>query len=1598
MNTKHYTQHPFGNKLSCAFLLVLMFLATSFSYADDISKEQALQIASRFVKNSYNQSSVRRAPAKNLTPTLAYTQHSQVTSEKDNVYVVNLGNDQGFVVVSGESGVEDEVLGYCDHGKFIYDSCPVQLKDLLVSYSVTIDALRQNPALAAPGKAIVSWPSYIGNIVVGPLLTTTWNQWGPYNSYCPEGCPSGCVPTAIAQVMNYWQWPKESIGKVKNEDFSGHVYDWDNMLDNYGASNTTGGTLGEFTSYNKDQADAVGKLMADIGKAFGTTYSPEGSPTYFFVQPLIDNFGYEPGIESQKGLTAADLQESMKKELDARRPILYAGYPNYENGGEGDGHALVCDGYTDQDYFHFNYGWGGSYDGFYKNALIPRYQCAATIYTGVRPYDAVRKVIDGIEYGLLKNGTAEILDYTLGKSGQENGELTIPSVVKDDAGNEYKVTRILKNSFYNKGHFSKMTLGDNIEAIERFSFIYTNIDDLVLSDKMEAVPDEAFQTSKIKSLTIGANVKRIGKKAFSMTGLSKVTSKSPAFEVDDRAFSFCSNIDEGDWLDCITKIGEEAFAVVYFNTQPAFKNLETVGSRAFVSCTFPNNTFVVPSKLKSISPDAFDMTSVSFFIVKDNPNFLCSPYNQSCLCNSNGTSMLMTTNHPSGTVGDPNIDPFPESLVKMEPGSVRSEARVDIPNTIVEMEGAFKECTKISILYCYAVVPPVITDSTFNDKIFEDYPWLYVPKGTAELYANAPGWRRFEVINDELEYVPAPAQARQYYMVVDATDENQKRVSIPVNEVSSMQVSDDGQSVIIKRNGKEDVMLPVAAVDSISWMNGFVYENAEVFDMNVENLTVEAQKCQVQFSSSCFDEDVQLCIRNSVLKPNVDEAVTRGFVVDLSLSNDEHELNGTAQIVIPVSPAENEQVNAAYYNRETGEWEPVCFTYDEANGTVTILTNHLSEYSVFYSLLLDSRPLLRMPTYSLAPVLYTYDEATKVLFDIISSDDPDAQMAMQFKDEYSFMQSISLDGMYNILSGITDPFIQFKPEAIGNISDALGYVGTALTIVDLLAADIKGDDIGKTKAALQSILGYAGGQMASAIGTPIMSAAMGCAAFIGIALEKFGTTLQEHRYDVFRQAYKYYYSKEAQNRIGGRSKYKGDKDKYPHDYFRTTKDWYNYLYPIFAQGKMTQTKMESFIEYAVKEYTERFWNEDPEIIQLDCLGFVSGKVMSTYPEIYEYEKEKISEEYFAELMNGEMVSVIEAIKQNLYVEANNRYKAAYAQLANIFNTQYRLAISDSSRPENGKSQYAGWTMRFSDLPNNVDNPKDWECAIGDDGTASLGPVTIFSLLHNEIPFKVVLCDLDGVEKKSWSFTISEKTGKRLGKIDLATGGVQVEAPKLNNLQLTYDPSIVAMPLTLDGYVYDYGYDSEVVKKPYTGDTAPECRLDNTFNKRARFQTEIEKFFNRHDFVTIDLAGNIKIGDDIVGKMTGNEGTGKFTINTTHQFVDKTKEEFVQGVNNLFGGQGSVLGLVNLLNGTIAHKIDCEFTLVRNDDGGYTITYTGIGTYTFEAEVVSLIENWNYTAFQNSENQKITVEDISTGIVNGEGGVSLNYTVTLNPTE
>ena len=1543
-------------KKTIIFILVALF-ATGSLYADDISVQQALQIASQFAaKDPTAQSKQRKVAAVMPNPSLAYTVKSDV-SDKDNVYVINYGNDMGFVVVSGETGT-DAILGYCDHGAFDYKNCPPQMKEVLDFYSLSIDTLRKNPEFAAKRRVAQSWPSYIGNVIVEPLLTTQWNQWAPYNNLCPTDCPAGCVPTAVAQIMKYWRWPDVTCDKVAGEDFSGRTYDWDNMIDNY-----------ETTSYTAEQADAVAHLMADVGKALGTVYNPKGSGTATDFLPLFFNFKYNKGAAYHENLT-----EVMKAELNQSRPMLYSARPF----GEGNGHELVVDGYTSNNYFHFNYGWGGSYDGFYITA--PIYCVNPSIVTNIYPQDIDIQKVGDIKYVFYKNGTAAILGYypegidedddVMSYVEKENGEIVIPSTVKYN-GTTYKVTRIYQRAFYNKGHFTKVTLGDNIETIDHYAFFYSTIDELVLSDKMEVVPDEAFQLTDIQKLTIGASVKRIGKKAFYLCPLSEVICKSASFVVDEQAFGHVSgSIDSGEWLEHITKIGSKAFVGRTFTGNPNFAMLEDIGPLAFSSCSFPAETFVIPPKLKHIEPDAFSKGLVSFFKVENNPHFLCSPNYQEYLCNNIGTRVLMTVNRRRFLLD------IPETVVKLEPRSIRSKDITTIPGHIVEMDGAFQDVTSMSFITCMAVVPPQISDDTFNDNIFQNDPTLYVPEGTAELYRNAPGWRKFERIIDEREYVPMQPQGLQYNMVVNTTHEDgSQRVNIPVNEITSMELSEDGQNVIIKRNGKEDLITPVAAVDSVAWVPGFMYEDAEIFDIDEDHLTVEAQKCKVRFDPTVIDGDVQLCVRNSVLKPDVMDGVVSGFAIDLSLSDGTHDLTGTVDITIPVTDT-NKKYGAAYFNEETGEWEPVYYEYDKTEGAVTISTNHLSVYG-FFELYDDLTSRGFIKPIQAPRELQPLGEAARKLLELVSSPDPEWEMRWQVRNDMGLWQSVGLDVLFNAANGTLETALGYKPfaEEIENAVNAMGYLATALNVVDVARAELRGDDIGVASGALKTILGHYSGVAGQLIGTPVFTASMATSAAIGIALEKFGTMVQQRKIDLYREAYRIYYSRGSEAVVAGTSKY-GNK------WYRTSKDWFELFYTAFNKPDITANRLDSYIETEVRDYCDRFWGDTDA--QAMCVAEAKAQGLSSwfYPD--ENTRKTISDEFFAELMNGQLVSVIQSVRNHVKIDAFNQYTAEAKSLANLMNTKIGLRVRDKSCKEGEKSKYADYSIRFTYIPRSLPDPENLQGTIDEQGRANIGYFTHYALIVHDIPTRLTLIDPKGKEVADYPFEITNKKGVQIIEIDLSTGGVEVENPNLDGLELIYEPNSV------ECYSEDH---PEKAIYPIT-----RIYFDNSNNKKARFETEIEKFFCRHEFITVDELGNFKIGDDIVGKFENNglEGSGSFTLNTNYQFKEQNISDCIKVFNspNWFSEHFEVF---RPFNGTLEHKVKCEFTITRTsvDSKEYEITYTGEGTYSLQTEVIEYITGVVIADNpENSPTPNISAEDIRTTPITADGTFKLKYTTKL----
>lgn len=348
-------------------LLLMMSLASfagprSFQQAKEIALRQAAQLGI-----SMDEASSAKAKSKRV---------KSVSGEVPAYYVFPNGEGKGFTVVSGDDRLP-EVVGYSDKGTYDEENLPSNYVGFMKAYEEMVGQLENGDSRAstsiAEAKALRG--SGYQQPTVAPLLgSIQWNQMIPYNKMCPmynstNRSVTGCVATAMAQVMMYYQYPKTlqadipayvtrtkylSIPQINK----GERYDWNNMLPQYASD--------EPLNYTDAQAAAVAKLLYHCGVACEMDYGPSSGAN---VTPgiLSTYFGYDSDLMQDLNrdvFTLAEWSQIMDKELTAKRPILYSGQSS------DGGHEFVCDGSDGNGLYHINWGWGGYQDGYFDVTIL----------------------------------------------------------------------------------------------------------------------------------------------------------------------------------------------------------------------------------------------------------------------------------------------------------------------------------------------------------------------------------------------------------------------------------------------------------------------------------------------------------------------------------------------------------------------------------------------------------------------------------------------------------------------------------------------------------------------------------------------------------------------------------------------------------------------------------------------------------------------------------------------------------------------------------------------------------------------------------------------------------------------------------------------------------------------------------------------------------------------------------------------------------------------------------------------------------------------------------------------------------------------------
>ena len=355
-------------------IVALVLMVAMPMMAERVTPETARKVAATFLSNN----GAKAAQLTDLTKEAGFT----------NLYIFNA--EQGFVVMAADDCVQP-ILGYSLTGRFVVENMPTNVSGWLQGYNDEIQyavdsKMKATAETAKMWRDLINGNSKAGRAtaVVNPLLQTTWDQNGfyyynggqleifeLYNNLCPydnnagERTVTGCVATAMAQVMKYWGYPSSGVGShsytptahpeygVQSANFGATTYDWANMPNALSQNSTA------------TEINAIATLMYHCGVSVDMNYNisangGSGAVSAHVPNALITYFNYKSTatFQEKSSYTNDAWIALLKSDLDASKPVQYSGR------GSG-GHAFVCDGYDNNDNFHFNWGWSGNNNGFY---------------------------------------------------------------------------------------------------------------------------------------------------------------------------------------------------------------------------------------------------------------------------------------------------------------------------------------------------------------------------------------------------------------------------------------------------------------------------------------------------------------------------------------------------------------------------------------------------------------------------------------------------------------------------------------------------------------------------------------------------------------------------------------------------------------------------------------------------------------------------------------------------------------------------------------------------------------------------------------------------------------------------------------------------------------------------------------------------------------------------------------------------------------------------------------------------------------------------------------------------------------------------------
>ena len=718
-----------------------------------------------------------KSPSQHRTSTLDLTDLKEL-KRMDKLSIIG-SEDGGFAVISHDDSF-DAILGYSFTSLTDADTLPCGFEWWLEAANESMNNPTTNLRRSVTVRRSNAYPSS-----VAPLLTTKWNQKVPYNNKCiahvngkEYRCLTGCVATAMAQVMYYYKHPERGMGSNSysvsysgwgeveySANFDNSIYDWDNMLNDYN------------NGYNSSQADAVAVLMHDCGVAVNMVYGTgSSSASYSDVQTALKRYFSYKYANYMERLNYSDEEwlDMMYNELSHGRPLLYEGSKS-----EWAAHAFIIHGYNADGLFYVNWGWGGNQDGFFD----------LNVLNGYSEYQGMVVVSKDLPEGYIEKRTV-----TLSQAG------TLSSYISE--GDKYKIAELKIKGKINGTDilFIREMAGQGAEFGRQTNGILASLD---LSEATIISGGEAYYSNfttsnnvfgkyifsrckNLSSIILPNNLVSIEEEAFSgCSGLTKIEIPENVNYINERAFSACDELcelsvspnnkifDSRENCNGIIKTAENELVLASYKTQMPY-SITKIGNRAFSCCGRVRLKSVnLPNKIIYIGDAAFaDCYNLKTIKMSDNITYIGKKAFYSC---GSLTTIDIPKNvenlsdyvfHGCDKINSITIPNGVTSIGQYAFDGCRSLTSVSIPNSVTSIgrtafygcsglttltigsgiktisEYAFENCPNLSEVYCYAENVPNTGTNAF-DNSNPEYATLHVSEASLNAYKTTAPWSKF---------------------------------------------------------------------------------------------------------------------------------------------------------------------------------------------------------------------------------------------------------------------------------------------------------------------------------------------------------------------------------------------------------------------------------------------------------------------------------------------------------------------------------------------------------------------------------------------------------------------------------------------------------------------------------------------------------------------------------------------------------------------------------------------------------------------------------------------------------------------------------------